>query len=222
MSLRLRRKKRVENEDLDAWIVTYADLITQLMCFFVMILMVSEPKLDKLDDLKAALASGFVPKTIDTPFKAVFQQVSSSINKNQVAVDVAVDYSSRGVVLDFNTELLFPGQSNTLDAKAQTVLNDLIAAIKKEKLPKNYVVWVEGHTDDASAPQGSLSHWEVSSLRAAVVARYFAEHGIEPKKIRATGLAGFQPKVKNRDEHNNVIQANQKLNRRVVVRVEKL
>lgn len=223
MSLRLRRKKRVEEDNLDAWVFTYADMITLLMCFFVMILMVSEPKMDKVAELTQAMASGFVPKTIDTPFKAVFQNVETSISKNQVAVDVAVDYSNRGVVLDFNTQLLFADNSPTLNAKAETVLNDLIAAIKNEKLPKNYVVIIEGHTDDAVSNTAiAASNWELSSLRAGTVARYFAEHGIDPKKIRAVGYGEYQPKVKNRDEHNNVIEANRKINRRVVVRIEKL
>lgn len=219
---RRRRNEEAEEDDSENWLVTYADIVTVLLCFFVLMLMISEPKLDKFEEVTQALASGFVPQTIETPYKEVYKEIQTSIKENGAIVDVAVEYTANGVFLDFNTARLFEGQSPLLRANKFPVLDALIASVKRAKIPKGYRVVVEGHTDDTPVQAGIIqSNWELSSLRAGAVARYLATHGIEPKKVRAIGYGEVQPKVPNADERGRAIEANKRINRRVIVRVER-
>jgi dienelactone hydrolase len=53
----------------------------------------------------------------------------------------------------------------------------------------------EGHTDDSPVQKSAFpSNWELSSARAAAVARYFIdEHDIDPRRVTTTGFADFRP-----------------------------
>lgn len=91
--------------------------------------------------------------------------------------------------------ILFASGSAELKPDGKAVLKKLAAEIRKLEDQR---VRVEGHTDDVpiSTPRFP-SNWELSSARAAQVVRFFAEAGLEPKRLEALGFASYRPIADN-------------------------
>lgn len=63
-------------------------------------------------------------------------------------------------------------------------------------------VRILGHTDQVPY-RGTMSNWELSAARAAVVARYLIEHsGMDPCRVSASGMGPYYPLAKQ----DNAIQ----------------
>lgn len=215
------RSGQGEGEDQSAWLITYADLITQLMCFFVLMAMVSNPNPQKLGEVAKSLASGFVPDMVETPYAGMYKATESWIETQGIVADAAVSYSTRGVVIDLSGDLLFAHGNALPGLEAKAKLAALAEDIKR--LPLDHTrVTVEGHTDDTAPAAIYASSWELSAARAAVVARILAESGVPPERIHAQAYGAFKPLLPNKDADTQPIEANRKKNNRVMVRVEKV
>ena len=79
---------------------------------------------------------------------------------------------------------------------------------------------VEGHTDDTDIRSRRYpSNWELSSARAAKVISVFEKAGIKRDRLVAVGYGDTRPIYNNYDEEGNSIPENQRLNRRVTIKV---
>ena len=79
---------------------------------------------------------------------------------------------------------------------------------------------MQGHTDDTPVNTPAFpSNWELSAARATMVVRLFIQHGMEPTRLAAEGLADTRPKVSNRDVTGKPLPVNQEINRRVSVHI---
>ena len=75
--------------------------------------------------------------------------------------------------------------------KGQPVLDRLIPLLNSDP---NLRLVVEGHTDNVPIQTERFpSNWELSTGRAASVARYLIERGIAPQRLQATGYADTRP-----------------------------
>ena len=215
-----RKHEHAEEEGTDAWLMTYADMITLILCFFVIMLSVSEPKKEKFEKLKQQLTGGFIEKVIEAPFKDTFQQFQKIIEDAAVERDVSVDRNGKIITLDMNGSLLFEPGSATLKTTSLPMVENMIRTLAESGI-KDYTVEVEGHSDNAPMSSAQFpSNWELSSARAAAVVRLMIEKGVQATRLKASGLADAQPKVPNTDEYGNIIPENQARNRRVVMRIE--
>ncbi|HKX08832.1 MAG TPA: OmpA family protein, partial [Stellaceae bacterium] len=128
----------------------------------------------------------------------------------------------RLTTVNMSSATFFPSGSATISADGQGVLADVAQRLKSDEL-RDYLITVEGHTDDApiSTPQFP-SNWELSTARAAAVVHFFLDQGIPAQKLRAAGYADTFPKLPNRDAFGHAIPENQAQNRRVVIKLEKI
>ncbi len=204
----------------DAWLITYADLITQLMCFFVIIVMISNPDPGKLGQVAKSLASGFVPNMVETPYAGFYKATETWIESQGVAADAAVSYTTRGVVVDLGADILFERGNAIPGPETKARLKALAEDLKKLPLERSRIT-VEGHTDDSPPAALYASSWELSAARAGTVARLLQEDGLPPDRIQTMAYGAFKPLVPNRDADTHAIEANQRKNRRVLIRVEK-
>lgn len=214
-----KRRPPPEEENGEEWMATYADTITLLLCFFVILLSVSEPKMDKFEAISEAMSSGFVKDMIELPFKNLYDDVRVIIEENAVEVDVAVEFSDKGVKIDVGSGALFAPGSAKLLPKAEPLLKELAIAIREMNLD-DYNVQVEGHTDNSPINSPVFpSNWELSALRAAGVTRFLIDQGIESQRMKMDAFADTQPKVNNMDAQGKPIAENQAQNRRIVIHV---
>lgn len=209
-------------ENHEAWLMTYADFITLMASFFILIISISEPKKEKMEKMVEGISSGFIQNVIEKPFKTLYQDFQIIIEENAVELQVAASYTSDGVQLDIASSNLFAPGSADIRPDSVPMLKAMVQSIEQMKL-KDYLVEVEGHTDDTALPKGALfaTNWELSAARAARVVRFFIEQGISPNRLKVAAFADTHPKVPNLDAQGNPIAENREQNRRVMINIKR-
>jgi chemotaxis protein MotB len=219
------RPPRRNEEDVDDWLMTYADLITLLFAFFVIMFSISEPSKDKFKQVTAALKeAGFVTdqQAKEDPFEELVKELELSLGASGYDNNIAVTMVNGEVEIELSSSSFFVPGSAKFSPDAIPMLNQLVIPMKKFIESTNVIIEIEGHTDDTGIANAQFpSNWELSSARAANTVRYFISKGMPGARMKAIGLADTRPRAANRDEKGAAIPANQDLNRRVVIKAVK-
>ncbi len=223
MSMRPHKKRR-DDEDVDAWLMTFADMATLLLCFFVLLFAMSSPDTTQFKKVAEALREhGFYNDAVpaEDPFDKLKKELAMSLGASGYDQFMAVSEQDKVVALELSSSAFFEKGSASFSREALPMLNMILAHLKPMATEK-LVVSVEGHTDDTPMSGSQFpSNWELSTARAANVVRFLIANHFPPEKLRAVGFADTQPKAANRDARGNPIPVNQELNRRVVIRMLK-
>lgn len=161
-----------------AWLVNYADLMTELVCFFVI-----------LYALSAALN-----KNVQNAAKDVKEMMDKGEMKGEVKVDkegLKISIEEQGAMSFFGSGAAEP--TAEMDSKLVLLVPNL------RKLGADHEILVEGHTDDQPIHNMYFdSNWELSTARATSVARLLMEkYGIPPGHIGAVGYGDTRPVAPN-------------------------
>ena len=200
------------------WLLTYADLITLLMAFFIVMYAMSNVDVGKYRALAYSLRTALVGNSfIDLPLQGMApppepleelgKEVARALAEAGLEGQGAVFRTERGVVISLYGAVLFDLGKADIRPEAAAILDRVAAALAR--VP-NYVS-VEGSTDDLPINTAMFpTNWELSVRRATTVVRYFIErHGLDPRRFLAVGYGEFQPMFPNDSE------ANRARNRRV-------
>ena len=226
----------------DEWLATWADAITLLMAFFVMMFAIEtgEDADGKMDQVLNSINKNLGKKPVLDPGQGGPQNGNDSNIKTHarpnpmaplrqaqsqmVVLQADVRRSRDGKTLEFELfagDMFDPGSAKIragMDADMQRVA-DAIQSISEYR--PDYAVTVEGYTDDSPISTAAFpSNWELSASRAAHVVRYLVDGGLDAERLTAAGYGETRPKVPNRDDNGRPIAENQKKNRRIVIRVE--
>lgn len=210
-----------EQEEKEDWLVTYADAITLLMAFFVMLVSFSKVDMEVYDQVSSGLSRDIARSDQQSASQSLSSQLKDVVTESEADQVVNVGSDANGITLELDSNAFFkPGSAELL-----AVAFPFLKAVHKElaaPLYSSFNITVEGHTDDD--PIASLqfpSNWELSSARASRVVRFMIGEGMKPVRMKATGYAETQPKLPNRDQAGQAIPENQTKNRRVVVRISR-
>lgn len=215
-------KKHQQEDNIDSWLMSYADMITLLLCFFIIFVSVSEPKKEKLSAITEGMAGKFGTVDLATPFQGVFRSMQEVVETHQILKDVAIEKSEKSLVMELSSLSFYKQKSAEFDEKMLPVLEELCNTLKSIDF-MDYRITVEGHTNDVPVETPMYpSNWELSSARAARMVRFFIDHGVKQNRLRAVGYADSRPKVPNLDSKGNAIIENRKLNERVVIKLEQV
>lgn len=215
----LRFKIQREEPNDEDWMTTFADMVTLLLAFFVMLAAISKVDVVLFEQVKAGMAKGIGKRDVDTPVEKMRKEMEDVIKSLKVEDVVGIGTDSQGITLEFAASSFYePGSAEILES-AIPVLNKVAATINAERYT-GFQVEVQGHTDNTpiSTPLYP-SNWELSAARATRVVRFFADAGVVPSRMRAMGLADTAPKVPNTGPYGDPLPQNQEINRRVVVRL---
>ena len=205
-----------EQED---WLVTYADAITLLMAFFVMLLTFAEYDMPAYQEAAAAIkeeVGGGVEVSEMQGLKMDVEDVVYNMQADQV---VNVEMDKDGIVIELASSAFYKPGSAEIREQAMPVLEKISQTLKAPKF-LNYNIEIEGHTDDDPINTARFpSNWELSAGRAAGCLRFLIEQEMVPERMKAVAFAETRPKVPNRDVEGNRIKENQAINRRVAIRV---
>lgn len=232
------KKQTTEEAHVDDWLMTYADMITLLLCFFAVFLAIAVPDERKFEEAKEKVVEQFsggetakmkgtytLPQAEkDTPVSSddLYEALPSIVDRFPQNKDVEVQKGDRITTIEMNSAPFFPRGAAALSEDGVKVLSELEPTLMSEEY-KDYMISVEGYTDDIPIKTAQFpSNWELSSARAASVVRTLIDLGIPASRLRAVGFADTNPKAQNRDEAGNAIPDNQAQNRRVVIRLEKI
>ena len=215
-------RKILPEENVDSWLMSYADLITLLMCFFIIFVSVSEPRKERISILSSGMGGKFGTVDLVTPFDGVIRTLQGVVENNKAFRDITIDHNDKEIAMEMSSSTFFQPFIAELAPEKLSLLKEIVESLKTIDFI-DYRIIIEGNTSDA-APQSGLyaTNWELSSARAARMVRVFIDNGIKPKNIKAIGLADSQPKVPNLDMNGNAIAANREKNERVVVKLERL
>ena len=172
------------------WMVNYADLMTELVCFFVI-----------LYALSAAL---------NKDMQKAQEEIKDMIKEGKMSGQVQMDKEGMRITLEENSQVSFFESAKADLTDPMKLQMDKLAPILF-KLSEKHDVVVEGHTDNVPiATKQYASNWELSSARATSVVKYLLADKFNPKHLAAVGYGEHHPIVPNDTEMNR------KKNRRVV------
>ena len=193
------KKGRVEDEGLPEWFATFADMMTLLMTFFVLLFSMSTMDPVKVADLAASmehnLKGGKKPKVKIKTQSQIKRDVQEVIQKMDMSEIAKVSHSPKGVSITIDSRYAFGMGSADLNSGIYPFL-DAIIPIMSDRGNK-FPISVEGHTDNVM-PTGALAiryptNWELSGARAAAVVRYCISKGVPAGRLRAVGFADRLP-----------------------------
>jgi outer membrane protein OmpA-like peptidoglycan-associated protein len=121
----------------------------------------------------------------------------------QEVPNAKVERQGEGIIVTFDSNVLFGFDKSDLTSTAKTTVNDLNTIL--QKYPDENVM-VIGHTDDVGTDSYNQ---QLSERRAASVATYLEQQGVAASRISTKGMGESDPKVPNDTE------ANRAQNRRV-------
>lgn len=219
------KRRRDEDEDTEAWLMTYADMVTLLLCFFIILFAISTPNGDMIKKVAESLRKeGFYLDVgvINDPYEDLRKDLSLALGASGYDQFVAISEQDDAVSMELASSSFFERGSAKFNKQGVTVLD----VISQQLMPfanRDFAVEVEGYTDDTPIATAQYpSNWELSAARATNVVRYFVAKGFPANKLRASGMGDAYPKAPNRDATGNPIPVNQELNRRVVVKIHKV
>jgi chemotaxis protein MotB len=203
------RRKDEDGENLDRWLLTYADLITLLLAFFVVMYSMSQIDAKKFGRMAQALsgvlrgghvvldrwdldpsASGHGLLKLGD-LKMLQKYVEEKSEEMGRQEEVITEITERGLVVRIMESVVFEPGAAELGLRATEIL-DLVA--ERIRLLPNHIR-IEGHTDDRE-PRSNRhpSDWDLSAARATSVVQYLIErHGILPSRISALGYGKHRP-----------------------------
>lgn len=208
-----------EQEEAEDWLVTYADAITLLMAFFVMLVSFSKIDLPMFEQVMAGISNEIGLGKNKSPIEMLQTSIMDQVLAMQANEVVNVEVDDDGVVIELASGAFFKPGSAELRPEAIPVIDSLFDMINVPEY-LYYAVGIEGHTDDEpiSTPLYP-SNWELAGGRSARIVRHFIDKGMHPKRTYAISFGDTRPKYPNRDKDGNPIPKNQAKNRRVAMRV---
>jgi len=203
------------DEEQEAWLITYLDMLTLLLVMLVIMLALagkgegqqSEPAMVEAtqqaagDQLVALQPSASpIPSIVPLPAPAAdTQQDDTSEAKPDLALgdDIEVIVNDGSISFRISSEILFGSGRAELEDAGLDVIDRLVPTLAAG----GHRIIVEGHTDNLPIQTERFpSNWELSASRASSVVRYLQLAGIESTRLSATGYADTRPLADNGDE----------------------
>jgi len=202
------------------WMVTFADLMSLLLTFFVLLLSFSNLEITKFRTMAGSVRNALGMKSefdlSDVPrgksllpyedpregdgvgdarqTDALRDELRRILRESDLPVRGTVQVMSQGVALQLEGDLLFDSGQAALNPPSFPILDDLAALIATV----DYHVDVMGHTDSVPIATAVFpSNWELSGARAGRAVRYLVEKGAPPARLRAIGRADTYPVAPN-------------------------
>lgn len=215
------KKKHEEHENHERWLVSYADFITLLFAFFVVMYSISSVNEGKFrtvsDSIKAALNPVVSPSSTLTPFtigqnKALalkptieeakepairrLRQIMRSLkNETHLEIIQLKELTNGDIILTLPDTVLFrPGE-----AVLRPEALPFVQAMGEVLVELNRHVRIEGHTDNVPIATSQFpSNWELSASRAVTVVRTLSErYEVPSQNLSAVGHADSRPQTDN-------------------------
>lgn len=202
-----KEKHLEEHDNVERWMVSYADFITLLFAFFTVMYAISHVDTGKLEKFAAATKDAFnvnpvhKKQIIDGVMPSRSKQLGLEMEiKNALLSLGAGDYAEirqdeRGIILSFKDNILFESGKAEIKGSGSEILNAVASIIKKT----SYKVLIEGHTDNIPIRNSTFSsNWDLSTARAASVLNYLIKsYNLPPDRFAISGYAEYKPVASN-------------------------
>ena len=222
-----RKKKAQSNEISGTWLATYGDMITLMLCFFVILFNPDEAPQATLNAMSASMQSGGLGsmtggltlsqgrnadlgntvmalpsmekgRVLGTALRRAISVFSPEIRSNKMKVT----HDERGLVITLAADAFFNSASATINIEStRDTLLRLGTYLSSNELADTatYKFRIEGHTDSVDVdPSGPWEdNWQLSSERSRAILRYLAALGIDENRFQIAGFAATMPVSSN-------------------------
>ncbi|WP_027632593.1 OmpA/MotB family protein [Clostridium hydrogeniformans] len=214
-------KRKVEKEgNHERWLLTYSDLITLLMIFFIILYSMSNVNVNKYKELSNSfkgvlgggegivggdnknIIDGYEGDTKVLSEEGKLSDIKDNLEKyaseSQIKDSITTTIEERGLVISFKDTMFFDVGRAEIKEVAKERLIKISGILNKID---NYIR-VEGHTDDTPIKNDSFkSNWQLSAIRATNVTEFLIEGGkVSPERISSVGYGEYRPIDKNNSE----------------------
>ena len=200
-----------------AWMATFADMMTLLLCFFILLLSFAT-----MDVVKFREALGSVQEALGVQFehegqfeaiassplqldefevndalgedRALLDELSAAISEEGLDDEIGAEIDGRGVVVRIDGQVLYPQGAAALRPESDAILARISDLVRNNE----HRVMIEGHTDDIPIRTAQYpSNWELSTARAIAAMRFLVDHNVDRERVSVAGYADQRPVVPN-------------------------
>lgn len=229
-----------EEENGEAWLLPYSDLMTLLLALFIALFAISQTDQKKMSELAQAFTAAFnmggpsffdkagpnVGRRAETPsdedlgnsayfaenkqLEEIQKKMQEYIEENHLEDQLSTEMAEEGLMIRIKERALFPSGSAQLVGQAQSIVP--VVAGMLASLPERVVI--SGHTDNVPISTAQYpSNWELSASRAMnlMKAVLAAEKSLDPARFSAIGYSEYRPIADNKTD------AGRQQNRRVEI-----
>jgi len=215
----------IEDEDEATWLVTYADLMTLLLVFFIIMYAISSINLIKFRSALASIQFGsgqknpgvglleiVKPEQLDKKVsladltglksreKEMLGDIDDLIQKKQLGKHIIAKISEGKIYIQIRGKVLFASGAAQLNDDAKPILDKIVGIIQDYE---EFNVNIKGHTDNTPISTAQFaSNWELSAIRATTVLKYLIDGEVNPMRLTATGYGDLLPLVTNNSAEN--------------------
>lgn len=212
-----RQKRKPSDGGGNEWLNTYADMVTLLLCFFILLFTMSSVDAEKWQALLRTFQnSGETNQVVVVPgddgdekagntetlgdLTFLKEEIEKTILESGFEGDVEFVGNESIVFIRFSNNLLFDGDSAVLKANTINFLNAIGTSFKSYE-DDILFIRINGHTAEVSDRLNVVSDRRLSTDRANAVLMYLEDiKQIEPRKLIAMGYGKNYPLAPNVDE----------------------
>ena len=208
-------------ECMPEWLATFGDLMSLLLCFFVLLLSMSTMDAKKISEAVGSLAGsmgvlngGTIVKTSKekgsptsqtiTPANQMDKQISKALaefqelSKNANGNAISLEEGEEGFLIHLPADIAFKSGSAEISNEDSILFLKRLALIIKTLSPE-VEVQVRGYTDNVPPPKDSIyqDNWELSAARAITVVKELIKDRVKPTRLSAAAYGQFHPIATN-------------------------
>ncbi len=215
------RKKKEECKGIPGWLISFGDLMSLLLTFFILLFSMGTISLEKfhmvikgitesLGGRKVFLEEKVMKNSnIEVEFENMYPKVKKrqrlekklhQLEKELEEKGIESDVEGHGSMLRFrvNVSKMFPPGSEKPTPQAEKVIEEICKKLKEAEYP----LVIEGHTDNSPIKGKFKNNLELSLARAMYVLKKFIECGYDPSMLAARGYGPYRPLVPNTTPQN--------------------
>lgn len=200
-------KEKYEMDLSTNWLITYSDMITIVLCFFIIFFTMTSKEMSMLSKIKESLSTEvntltsenkklkgekaslaaqlFNLQNIEKDVNTSEEEFISFLRENNLLSQVKIIQNEKGLLIRFKDSVLFDSGKADISEKGYTILERIGDKLKDIE---NDIV-VEGFTDNVPIHTKEFpSNWELSVARAIQVVKFFTkDNDIDEKRISVSG-----------------------------------
>jgi chemotaxis protein MotB len=219
-----KKKREVSGPSGQEWLTTYSDMVTLMLCFFVIMFNPDEGSSAQIQQIAASMETRGLGslmggntltagrnadlgntvmslpsmergRSLGTALRKAVSLFNPEIRSNKVKVT----HDERGLVISLASDAFFnPASARINIEETRGILLRLGTMLAGEDL-RDRKLRIEGHTDNETTdPNGPWEdNWDLSTARSISVLHYLTDIGIEEKRFQVAGFADTMPVARN-------------------------
>ena len=178
------------------WLTTYADMMTLLFAFFVLLYSMSSPDPVKMSQIQDAMEKAAGNEGVLQTQNEVKAEFAEIIQELGIEKSTNIISDPRGVAIEMDGDICFGSGSTKIQTMLERILDEAANKILTNEEDYRMVI-IEGHTDSDKIPKKLQkiypTNWELSAARASSVVNYLISQGVNSGRLQASGYADRWP-----------------------------